>query len=333
MRYKKFIRSPLENSALKGRDESGSVFRPQELRALARGGSIFLFCLASVFVFSKHIFAEKMDKIVAIVNEDVITDEELNVFLKITSMDEEPEVKDKDLQELKKALLDRMIEDRLILQEAKRLQLKPDEKIIEDRIRDIKQKAGNERAFEQALKAEGVSLNELREKLKNQILVYLVIEREIKNKVTVSPKEVTDFFNLHQSEFVVPEAAVVDSIFVDTKEDLEKVEQELGEGKDFNVVAGKYSKKSNIGEARRGQLKKELEDFIFGLNIGQCSMPFSVDDGFYIFLVKEQRLPSNRELDEVKDKITARLEQEKMEKLLKEWVESLKEKAYISVRE
>lgn len=294
---------------------------------------LFVFFLMTVFCCPRHVFAEKMDKIVAIVNEDVITEDELNVFIKITAMDEEAEIKGEDLQELKKALLDRMIEDRLILQEAKRLQLKADEKIIEDRIREIKQKAGNERAFEQALKAEGVSLNELREKLKNQILVYLVVAKEIKDKVTVSPKEVTDYFNEHQSEFAVPEVAVVDSIFVETKEDLEKVETELTEGKDFQAVAAQYSKKSNIGEARRGQLKKELEDFIFALNIDQCSRPFSVDDGFYIFLVKERHSPSSRELDEVKDKITARLEQKKMEKLLKEWVESLKEKAYISIRE
>ena len=281
-------------------------------------------CFASV---------EAMDKIVAVVNGDIVTEEELAVFMKMAVMEHDPELKTTDPKEFRKRSLERLIEDRLILQEAKNIQLKIDETQVEDRIHDIKTRAGSEVAFEEALKTQGVTLSDLREKMRNQLLIYTLIQKEVKSKSQVSPKEVTDYFQQHASEFMTPETVVVDSIFVDDKEDLGKVEADLTLGKDFNEVAKAYSKKSSLGNVTRGQLKKNLEDVIFSLDVGQCSKPVEVEDGTYVFSVKEKLAPSEKSIDEVKDKIAVILENVKIEKALKEWIEGLKDKAYISVRE
>jgi len=294
----------------------------------------FIFSMVGIiFGFSLLSFAAETNKIVAIVNSDVITEEELDTFVKLASMDSDSDFAGKPPQEIKKALLERMIEDRLILQEAIKLQVKTDEKQIEDRVRNIKERAGGETAFLDALKNEGVSLTELKEKLKNQLLIYTVIQKEVKNKVNVSPQEVTDYFNEHINQFVTPETAVVDSIFVTTKEDLEKAETQLAQGVDFAEVSKAFSKKSNLGNVGRGQLKKELEDFIFSLKVGQCSRPLEVEGGYYIFLVKDKLEAAQKAIDEVKDKIMADLEEQKVRQRLKEWIEELKDRAYISVRE
>ncbi len=292
-----------------------------------------LFIIFLMFAFCHPGFCEKMDKIVAIVNGDIITEGELNLFMKMTDLEHEEGLSVNDPQELKRQLLERLIEDRLILQEAKRLQVKVDESMVEDRIRDIKLRAGNEVLFEKALRSQGISLNELREKLRNQLLIYSVIQREVRSKVHVSPKEVTDYFEAHEGQFVTPEAVVVDSIFVPDKQTLEEVKLALSQGKDFTEVAKTYSKKSNLGEVTRGQFKKELEDFVFSLEVGQGSRPIEAEDGFYLFLVKEKHKPSKKTIQEVKVKIAIDLENAKLEKGLLEWLEELKEKAYISVRE
>ena len=140
------------------------------------------------------------------------------------------------------------------------------------------------------------------------MLIYTLIQKEVKSKSQVSPKEVTDYFQQHASEFMTPETVVVDSIFVDDKEDLGKVEADLTSGKDFNEVAKAYSKKSSLGNVTRGQLKKNLEDVIFSLDVGQCSKPVEVEDGTYVFSVKEKLAPSEKSIDEVKDKIAVILE-------------------------
>ena len=265
-------------------------------------------CFASV---------EAMDKIVAVVNGDIITEEELALFMKMAVMEHDSE----------------LIEDRLILQEAKNKQLKADPTQVEDHIRDIKRRAGSEIAFEEALKTQGVSLSDLREKITNQMLIYNLIQKEVKSRAQVSPKEVTDYFQQHAGEFMTPETVVVDSIFVDNKDDLRKVQADLASGKDFNEVAKSYSKKSSLGNVARGQLKKNLEDVIFSLGAGQCSKPVEVEDGIYLFSVKEKLAPSQKSIDDVRDKIAAVLTDAKIGKDLKEWIEGLKDKAYISIRE
>jgi parvulin-like peptidyl-prolyl isomerase len=295
---------------------------------------IFLVCLFATFCCHPCFASlEKMDKIVAVVNGDIVTEAELDIFMKMAVMDQDHDLKIDDPKELKKQSLDRLIEDRLILQEAKNKQLKVDDSQIEDRIRDIKRRAGSELAFEEALKNQGITLSDLRERLKNQFLIYSLIQKEVRNKAQVSPKEVTEYFEQHASDFVTPENVVVDSIFVEDKNDLEKVETELGTGKDFNEVARSYSKKSSLGNVTRGQLKKNLEDVIFSLDVGQCSKPVEVEGGYYLFSIKEKLAPSKKTIDEVKDKIAVDLENAKGEKILKEWIEGLKDKAYISIRE
>jgi parvulin-like peptidyl-prolyl isomerase len=296
---------------------------------------LITFLLSAILLFCRPpaADAEKTDRIVAIVNGDIITADELDLFVKMSAMDEQGGTKSVDPKELRKQLLDRMIEDRLILQEAKRTQLKIDEGILEERIQGIKEKAGSELAFEQALKSQGVTLTELRQKLKNQLMIYSLIQKEVRSKVHISPKELTDYYEQNQDRFVVPETAVVDSIFVKDKEALKEVQAELDRGKDFSEVSGAFSQKSNLGSVARGQLKKDLEDVIFSLDIGKRSEPIPVEDGYYIFFLKEKHLASRSSIDEVKDKINRELEDVKMEKLLKEWLEELKDKAYISIRE
>jgi parvulin-like peptidyl-prolyl isomerase len=278
--------------------------------------------------------AEKLDKIIAVVNSDVITEEELNTFMKLSQMDsEESEAQNASPEEKRKRLLERMIEDRLVLQEAKRLGIKPDEKMVDDRIQKIRDQAGGELAFQEALKQEGISLKDLREKLTNQLLVFMAVQQQVREKVVVSPREVTDYYDEHRDEFVAPEQVVVDSIYVASKEALDQATADLSAGKGFDEVAAAYSKKSNLGTVTRGQLKKALEDFIFSLKVDQCSTPFEMDGGYYLFLVKEKNAASSMPLEEVKGRISEKLTNEKMQSRLREWIAGLKEVAYISVRE
>ncbi len=293
---------------------------------------ILIVCCGVLF-FSKSAFCVEADKIAAIVNGDVITENEVSTFMKLTDMAKESGMTADDPKVLRRQLLERMIEDRLILQEAKTLGLKPDDKMIEDRIKEIRTRAGSDMAFEIALKEQGVSLSELKEKFRNQLLIYLAVQKEVKSKVQISPKEVTDYYEAHRDQFTAPETVIVDSIFVKDKEALATVEADLDKGMRFDQAMEKHSKKSTLGAVGRGQLKKDMEDMIFSLKAGIPSKPVAVEDGFYIFLFKEKLEPTIRSLDEVKDEISAKLEEEKTERRLREWLESLKDKAYISIRQ
>jgi parvulin-like peptidyl-prolyl isomerase len=292
-----------------------------------------LCCAAWLGLGPSFVSAEKMDTIVAIVNGDIITEADLAVFTRMTAAEAGEAPSASDIEKTRQFYLQRLIDDKLILQEAKRLKYNVNERTVEERIKQLKVRAGSPETFELALRDQGITLNELRDKLRQQLLIYAAIQAQIRPRVIVSPMEVTEYYNSHLDEFAVSEAVVVDSLFVEDPETLAKVQQELQSGADFLVVAEKYSKKSSLGPVRRGQLKKELEDYIFGLALKTPSAPYEVDGGYYIFLPQEHVASTSLSLDEVKDKIKSRLEREKSERLLKEWIVSLKDKAYISIRE
>jgi len=198
-----------------------------------------------------------------------------------------------------------------------------------------------------------LSIEEIK-KILPQRFPFLMIDRvlELKeNEKLVAIKNVSigeQFFEGHfEKEKVMPGVLIIEALaqagivfFYYSKKPalgsiyyLGKVEADLASGKDFSEVAKSYSKKSSLGNVTRGQLKKNLEDVVFSLGVGQCSKPVEVEDGTYVFSVKEKLAPSQKTIDEVKDKIAVILENTKIEKGLKEWIEGLKDKAYISIRE
>jgi len=291
----------------------------------------FLVVLFFCCVLSPPAFGQRIDKIVAIVNSDVVTEQDLDVFMKVAEVSLEDA--DVDAEAARQLLIERLVEDHLILQEAKVQQLKVDEEAIDERIRNLKFRAGSGVAFDQALRSQGLSLAELRAKLREQYLVYAVIQREVREKVMVTPREVTDYYQEHTSMFSVPESAVVDTVFVKDQETAAAVREALAKGESFDVVFEKHSQRANLGSVRRGQLKKELEDFVFGLEPGVPSQPYAFDDGYYVFVLRRIEAPTREPLDEVKAEIKKALEAEKFERAYKVWIEGLKQKAYISIRE
>jgi len=276
--------------------------------------------------------AQKVDKIVAIVNSDVVTEQDLIVFMRVADVDYES-ITDADPRALRRLFLEKLVEDMLILQQAKAMQMTVDEGAIDQRIQDMKFRAGSGVAFDQALREEGLSLSELREKLAEQYFVYGVIQREVRTKVMVTPREVTDFYQEHPTRFFVQESAIVDSVFVENEETAETVRAALKNAEAFDMIFKEHSKRANLAAVRREQLKKELEDFVFGLTPGVPSKPYPFDDGYYIFLLRRIEPPARLPLDDVKGQIRAMLENVKFEQAYREWIEGLKEKAYISIRE
>jgi len=276
--------------------------------------------------------AQKMDKIVAIVNSDVVTEQDLAVFMKVADIDPN-DLADQDPKLMRRMFIDRLVEDQLILQAARKQELKVDEGAIDERIREMKFRAGSEAAFDRALSSQGFSLAELRAKLREQYLVYAVIQREVRANLMVTPSEVTDYYQEHSSEFFLPETAVLDTIFATDKAKADASREALIAGKPFEDVFKEFSDRANLGSVQRGQLKEELEDFVFGLSPDKPSEPYAFDNGYYIFVLRKIVPPSRRSLEEVKSEIQKKLEGERFEKAYKEWIEKLKEKAYISVRE
>ncbi|MFA5320090.1 MAG: peptidyl-prolyl cis-trans isomerase [Candidatus Omnitrophota bacterium] len=267
------------------------------------------------------------DSIAAIVNKEIITLKELSDYAGFVGVqDGAPSAKSR------RELLNKLIEDRLILQEAKRSGLKADEPRIKARVEDIKSKYSSEAVFQQTLREQGLVQSDLEEKLREQLLMYEVINKQVKGKVNVDPQEITAYFEEDKNLFELPEERRLEYVITSEEEKAGRVYSALKDGKSLKEAAQSVGVTAGtLQMLRNGKFKKNIEDVVFNLKTGEFSYPLKAENEYYVFRVTGIVDPRRQQLDEVSDEIRDILFTRKFQEELASWLEKLKSKAYIKV--
>jgi len=285
---------------------------------------LVLFCVVKSYAIE--------DKVVAIVNNEVITKAELDAYINIVKLQiGEENWKKSGMTE--RNILENLVENRLIVQEAKNNKIEVDERTVESRVAKIKSKFSPSEEFSDFLSRQGISSIELGKNIKEQILIDRLISSQIRNRILISPSEVTEYYEANKSKFYYPERANVETIFVSSENVAKEIYKKLENGVDFSQLQKEYSRGGNLGLVARGQLRKEIEDVIFSLEVGKFSKPFEVPEGYYIFLLKEKLSPSGQGLIEVQSAIYNKIWEDKFNAKFKEFIQELKNKSYISIKD
>lgn len=209
-----------------------------------------------------------------------------------------------------KDLLEQLIRQTLLVQEAKKINLENDPVVVK-RL----------------------------ESLKKQVLVSEFIRKAIIDTVKVSDEEVEKEYNANPTLYTEPERVKVSHIMVSSKEKAEEVLEELKSGKPFEEVARSKSESPDapsggaMGYVRRGDLDPEIEKVIFELAPGNFSDIVETSYGFHIFLVSEHLQPRLKELSEVKEEIVTRLTPRKQQEAFDKLIEELKNQSEIAIIE
>ncbi len=280
-------------------------------------------------------YAIAEDKIIAIVNCDVITQKDLNDFIGFMSMQLSRDYKGRELEEkiqsMKLDLLDRLIEDRLILQEAKKNNVKIDENRVKARINEIKKRYPSDAEFKDDLAKQGLIQADIESRTREQLLMYEIVEQMVKDKIIIRPDEVTSFYNKNIKEFVSGEERELETVALENDDLARTVSYELRAGKKLVDLAAKYPLTVNKLNARRQELRKDIEDTVFKLDISEVSNPVKIDDKYYVFKL-DNIIPARQlSLPEVQDKIYAFIFEKKMQEKLTKWLDELKQKSYIKI--
>ncbi len=296
---------------------------------------LILSFLASCSIFNAP-YSYCLDKIVAIVNDDVITQKDLNDFLNFMRLQMSSEYRGRELeskiQEAKVDLLNRLIEDRIILQEAVLQKGSVEESRVKARIDEIRARYPSDVLFQRALTQQGLSQADIENKIREQMLTYGLIDAKIRSKIIVTPKEVTDFYEKNYSQFVTGEERRLELIALDDPLKAEEIYQKLKSGGDFSSTAKEYSLSYNtISVKKDGQLNKEIEGAVFSLRQGEVSRPIKLQETYYIMRINEV-LPSRQEtLLDCKERIFNYIFETKMQESLAKWLDELKSKSYIKI--
>jgi len=285
------------------------------------------------------------DAIIAVVDDELITLKDLKDYVQsvYTQLEMDSGYSDAKIQKImdqvQATAIDRLIEDRLILNAANRIgiQIKPE--LIDQKIETIQQRYPSEKEFIAYLTSQGITLSDLRLKIENQMKSRFFVDHEIKSQIQVSPQEITDFYRDHPEKFQRPERADVDSIFIPFGSDPQNAEEKitaaqslLESGTPFDQVAGDYSTVPSLGVISRGQMKLEIDEQIFSLKEGESSPIIKTDQGYFIFRLKSRLAPDTLPLNDAKEQIAQFLFNEKLKEKLQTWLEDQKKETYIEIK-
>jgi parvulin-like peptidyl-prolyl isomerase len=291
-----------------------------------------------VFLFGKLYlpFVYAQDAVVAVVNNEIITQKDLSDFFNFMRMQYSKDYSGKELesklQQMKVDLLDRLIEDRLILQEAKVEKVVIDQDRLKAKLADIKKRYPSDEALQQDLAKQGLVPADLENKIREQFLMFSIVEAKVRSKIVIGPDEITSFYNQHKREFLKPETRELDVFTLDDDSLAKTLVYNLRMGKKPEELASLYSFRiSKMSAALGDDLRKEIEGVVFKLGIMEISNPIEIDGQYYIFRLNNIIGSQQLTLAQAQSRIHAYLFEMKMQEGLTRWLDELKKRSYIKV--
>ena len=309
-----------------------------------RAHQIAFFAVACAASVATRAWAETSNRILAIVNEDIIT--EADVASQLNAMLEDEEVAKHlpdDRMMVRDQLLERLIEEKLILQEAKRLNLTVNASEVEERLAEIRSKFDGP-AYTQMLEQAQWTEDQLKDKLRQQILAQKTVDQQVRSKIVVRPSEVPPAAAAPVADAPGAERVKVIHLLIRVKEDrtrdqaealAHQVDEKIRQGADIGELAKQYSEDGHgedgglLGWVHKGELLPELDQAMFTLKPGECSGPIATRLGFHLVKVLERGEDSPAELAKAQDQREYQVYQQKFNQALRAWLDKLKDHAYI----
>ncbi len=297
-----------------------------------------------------------LDRIVAVVNDDVITltevqEEGLQAIRRIVQETLGQE-RERRLRSTERQILDELILKRLQLQEAKKEKIEATLGEIQSTIEDLKKRNGlnSDEAFRAALSKELLSEVQFERGIAEQVILTKLVARRVRSKVVVLDEEVQQYYEQQQDQFREIPQFKIRHLLVPVppqttpgelsraKSRIEEAQALLKKGTSFSTVAKQYSEGplvSSAGEIwtmKRGDLAPELEQAALALPIGQTSDIIATTAGFHLIVVEERIPGQTLPFDQVKERLRAILFNQKTEANFKEWIEGLRSKAHVEMK-
>ncbi len=285
------------------------------------------------------------NRIAAIVNDEIITQQELEARIHdVLNMSQNAPPAGSE-QEIQKVVLQRLIEQRLILQEGKRLDIKVTDEDVNAKIQSMKEQIGSEEGFENWMKESKLSIAEVKRSIRDQLLVQRTVDAKVRSTIVVSPQEVSE--SLADTEVSeAPDQVLAYHMLIRVGESrteeeararLEEVLGKLGQGESFETLAKEYSDDpqaesgGKLGWVTPGQLLPELDEVLFALSPGQISEPIESRLGFHLLRADQRR--TGVQLSEIDANHAAykKIYEKKFQEALAGWLKELNRQAYIEI--
>ena len=312
-------------------------------------------CLLCLFLAGEVARAETIDRIVAVVNDDIILYSELQDQVKLLK-ESSPGIKldtQAEREQFEREVLQRMIQTRLAEQEIKRLKINVSEHDVDAAVDRFKQENGfTDDQLKYVLQQQGETLERFRDDIKRQLERARLIERVLKSKTVITDEQVDSYLQgqgsaqptvstnekRHLAVIFLP---VRNASQTDQVEQLaNKIHKQLKDGENFSKLAKQYSQGpaaedgGDIGFIAATDLAPAIASATQGLSANQITDVLKTPQGYYIVKVveiqSEQQKVSNTSTM-ARDKARNVLFQQEIDRKYEQWIKELMDKSFIQV--
>lgn len=295
-----------------------------------------------------------VDRVVAVVNSDAVTLYELEEAeaYHVYETKQAPSTAE-DRAALREKALSGIIEKRLQLQQAEREKIVVDDAEMKEQLDEIQKRLGakSEAEFEQMVKAQGLNVEGVKKRLREQLLVERIKRRKVTLRISVTEEDIDQYLNANREKletglsfearhiFFLPTAGAGEDGWQAARRRGEDVYTRVMGGEDFGELAREFSEDTatgknggRLGILKRGELAPEIEKAILRLSPGEHSPPFRSEVGYHLFELDSKETLAGEQLAQARNQIRDILFKQKYEVRLNEWLAEIRGKAIIEMR-
>ncbi len=301
-----------------------------------------------------------VEEIIARINNQIITRTEYlrsKDQLKQEAQQQDPSNADKIVAEKDKDVLRDLIDQQLLLEKGKDLGITADTEVIK-RLDEMRKemKLDSMEELEKAAAGQGISFEDFKQNMKNQIITQQVISKEVGSRMSIGKEELQQFYDEHKSQMEQPEEIRLSELLISTDKKgkdatgdeaqqlaaaqvkADDVLAQIRKGAAFDDLAKKNSdgptaaQGGDLGYFKRGTLDKGLEEKTFAMKPGEVSDVIRTKQGLVILKVTEHQQAGVPPLSEIEPKVQDAIYMQKLQPALRAYLQKLREQAYIDIK-
>jgi peptidyl-prolyl cis-trans isomerase SurA len=295
-----------------------------------------------------------VDRVICVVNSDAVTLYELDEAEAYTLYEtkQQPPTGEERVAFRDKVLAG-IIEKRLQLQQAEREKLTVEDAEMRAEIDEIQKKLGakTDAEFEAMVKAQGLSVEGVKKRLREQLLVERIKRRKVSLRISVTEEDIDQYLNANREKLetglsfearhvlFLPTAGAGEDGWQAARQRAEEVYTRVMGGEDFGELAREFSDDTataknggRLGILKRGELAPDIEKAVLRLSPGEHSSPFRSEVGYHLFELESKETLAGEQLLQARNQIRDILYKQKYDVRLNEWLVEIRGKAIIEMR-
>jgi len=296
--------------------------------------------LRAVFMFSLLFFllgigqaAQLVDRIVAVVNGEIITLQDLQQQIRLTvGQTPDPATAEK----IAPQVLDAMIDDIVLRQEAQRLNIEVSDSEVENEIRQFKvRRRLSDEDFERSLRLQGLTPELFKERSREDIVKHKILGYMVRRKVVVTQEEIDAYLERNRSELTTERVVTLQMVVLGDREGASNLWKSLRAGElGIDEAVERYSvgpkvDKGVMSDVRWRELDEPWREGLRNLGVGEVSEPFLIQDRWVIVKLLDRRDGERKEMAAVDEEVREAIMRPKLEERFTEYMNGLRRKAII----